>query len=366
MVLDRAGNTLKTARKITLKSTSSLFKDSITSTDRVDLYKFTLNARSSLGVAMSGLRSNLDLRILNAQGKVLKQSARSGTQSEAIRQEFAPGTYYIRVYRRSGTTSYKLSASATPVPTSSPSPSPTSTFNIQFDYRFDTNGWFTAERRAVLESAANVWENIIQDEFENVPVGTELSVVNPQTNTSQSLTSDTEIDDLVIFVGSRNIDGNGGTLAVGGTSGVWFLGSSLETRFTGSNFEPWTGYLAVDSTESWFFDSTPSTSSDIPSNQEDFFSIMLHELGHTLGIGTSDAYNNLIQGGFFTGTNAKNRNGGNPIPLTGDGHIQDDFIASGVSTEAAMDPTLLTGSRKLPNNLDIALLDDIGYQVVYR
>jgi len=239
-------------------------------------------------------------------------------------------------------------------------------FNIQFDYRFDTNGFFNSpSRRAVLEAAANVWEKIIKYDFTNVPIGTNLYVSNPQTNTSVNLVSDYEIDDLMVFVGARSIDGSRGSLAEGGPTATYYIGSSLDTRYNSSNnFEPWTGSISFDISESWFFDATPNTSNDIPVKSNDFLSVAVHELGHVLGIGASNAFDSFIFGDFFYGPKAKALNGNNLIPLDyGLGHVQDGFSIGGVGSEAVMDPSITAGIRKLPTLLDIALLADIGYQV---
>ena len=51
------------------------------------------------------------------------------------------------------------------------------TFNIQFDYRFDTEGFFNDPlRRNTLESSANIWESHISDDFTAIPAGESLSV----------------------------------------------------------------------------------------------------------------------------------------------------------------------------------------------
>ena len=239
-------------------------------------------------------------------------------------------------------------------------------FNIQFDYRFDTNGFFNdPNRRAVLEVAANVWENIITDEFANVPIGTSLYVENPQTTTFAQFASDYEIDDLVVFVGARSIDGPGGATSDGGPSATYNIGTSLDTRYSSSNFEPWTGSISFDNSEPWFFDTTPDTSNDIPPTEMDFLSVAMHELGHVLGITSGiNAFRSLTLNGYFNGPNAKALNGGNPIPLSPDlNHVQDGFLVGGVGPEALMDPSIAPGVRKLHTPLDVALLVDIGYQV---
>ena len=49
-------------------------------------------------------------------------------------------------------------------------------FNIKFDYRFDTEGFFNdPEKRIVLEQAAQIWSYYIQDEFTDIPAGEEIN-----------------------------------------------------------------------------------------------------------------------------------------------------------------------------------------------
>jgi hypothetical protein len=239
-------------------------------------------------------------------------------------------------------------------------------FNIQFDYRFDTNGWFTTERRAVLEAAADVWEAIILNDFADVPIGTKTPFVeNPQTGTYVGIdnifTTDVMIDDLLIFVGARDIPDL--TLALGGSSG-WFTG---DIRREGNDHQPWIGSIAFDSIVSWFFDPTPLTDTDVPETQYDFLSTAIHEIGHVLGFSRDiNAYKRWIVNNTFTGTNAMFYNGGNAIPLQPAilSHIQDGYTY-GTSGETSMDPTSSLGDRIRPTLLDIAILDDIGYTVNY-
>ncbi|MGK7890461.1 MAG: FG-GAP-like repeat-containing protein [Leptolyngbyaceae cyanobacterium] len=239
-------------------------------------------------------------------------------------------------------------------------------FNIEFDYRFDTNGWFDSTKKAALEAAADLIEAIIEDEFYDVPAGTTLSVRDPQSNTMTQFESASTIDDLRIFVGARDL---GGSLGIGGASGYWFSGSQLEERYRGNDFEPWTGSIAFSTTKPWYFDSTPDPSDTIPSGQNDFVSVAVHEIGHILGIGSADAFDNLVGTAngksYFTGSKTTEKNGGSSLPLTDDArHIAEEYEYNG-SGEAALDPDLTVGTRKLYNVFDIAILDDIGYEVNY-
>lgn len=241
-----------------------------------------------------------------------------------------------------------------------------SSFKIQFDYRYDSSGWFTPERKAALEAAANIWEKIILDEFQDVPTGTPLRVTNPETDEIYTIAADAPIDDLLVFVGAKYIDGNSGTLAYAGTTATYDLGSSLDTRYNGASFEPWTGYITFDGAENWFFDSTFQTANDIPFDDSDFISVTLHEIGHILGFSEGiPAFDRFLANNTFTGSSARAANGGNAIPLAADAsHIQDGYQFSG-SGETLMDPTSFAGTRKLPTAVDAAILDDIGYTINY-
>lgn len=379
MAIDRAGNRIGRAKAIALAEVNRSYQDWVGKGDRDDFYQFRLHQRSSVQLSLSGLQANADLALLSGS-KVVRRSLRSGRQAETIRETLPAGTYYVRVNQQTGNTRYTLSTIAVPVrpmPAERPfspvqnvplgvSADLPATFDIQFDYRFDTAGWFTPERRAVLETAASFWENVIRSEFDNVPAGTMLNLIHPVTRKPVQFPMETEIDDLVVFVGAGNMDGLGRMLAESGPSGYFIPGNGLEKRYQGDRFQPWAGSLTFDSADRWFADPTPETANDIPAGFNDILAVVTHELGHVLGISTSDVFDNLITNGKFMGPKARAINGGQPVPMSHDGHIEDSFIGVGDRTESLMDPTLMMGSRKMPTNLDIALLEDIGYQVVYK
>ena len=191
-------------------------------------------------------------------------------------------------------------------------------FNISFDYRFDSLGFFDdPDRRAVLEEAATIWENLIQDEFEDVPAGTVFTIDNPSNSgTRVEVTLDTEIDDVLVFVGAENLSG---ALALGGFDGVDAQGDVFDRRidnnFRGevpSNFEPWAGSITYNSEAAWNFDlegPAPGTS--------DFLSVTLHEIAHILGIGTSPIFRQIGASGSFEGVNTMALNGGGSRAASG-------------------------------------------------
>ncbi|MEN9234439.1 MAG: PPC domain-containing protein, partial [Gloeomargarita sp. DG02_1_bins_92] len=113
---DLAGNTLSTARNITLGSTTRTFNDWVGSVDTHDFYKFTLNETSEVRFSLTGLTGDANLGLLNAQGQWVTWSWNGGTANESIVRALAAGTYYLGVYSNSTSAHYTLSAAATALP----------------------------------------------------------------------------------------------------------------------------------------------------------------------------------------------------------------------------------------------------------
>jgi hypothetical protein len=357
--------------------------DRIGGSDFNDFYRLRLDRASHLRISLRELKADGNLALLDQDGELLSQSGRKGTASETIRRSLTSGVYFVRVYggNRRTSTQYTLTLAASalkletnaigePVPLeASPTVSPTPTpipqsFDITFDYRFDTNGWFTPEKKAVLEAAADVWQHMIRSDLPDLPAGSVTrAVINPQTGSLVTdFVNDTPIDDLLIFVGARELGGMfGATLGLSSPA----FGAINDSRYSGSKFEPAVGSMAFDTSTDWFFDPTPSTSDDIPPQSYDFFSVVLHEMAHVFGFGISQAFDTQISGLMFAGANATSNNGAHPIPLQFDlGHIEEGYQFAG-SGDPLMTPRYSSGTRKLPTVLDLAILNDIGYDVDY-
>ncbi len=95
-------NTLQTADS--LGSTSSLtptanwqLTGSLGLSDTADYFRFTLHERSELTVTLTNMTQNLRLQLLGSFGEPIRESNRSGTQSEAIKYTLSAGTYFIKV-----------------------------------------------------------------------------------------------------------------------------------------------------------------------------------------------------------------------------------------------------------------------------
>jgi hypothetical protein len=112
---DYAGNTIRTARNITLGASTSTFRDWVGNGDSNDYYRFTLSNTSNFSLSLNGLSADADVQLLNSSGNFIQDSANTGTSAESISRRLNAGTYFIRVFQYSGSTSYNLNASATTI-----------------------------------------------------------------------------------------------------------------------------------------------------------------------------------------------------------------------------------------------------------
>jgi len=259
--------------------------------------------------------------------------------------------------------------------------------NIEFDYRFDTNGFFSdVNRRNILDAAAGFFETFLTDNLTAIDSGNggtfNARVFNPSGDGSVQVDDfSVAADTLVIFAGAHVI--NGSTIAQGGPGGFSASGSTAfldnaASRGQGDGtsasvrgasafeFAPWGGAISFDTSSTWYFDTDLSNIESFSGN--DFFSVALHELGHVLGFGISDSWNNLIADGDFTGVNSRAANGGSNVDLTSDGahwvqSIMSVIFGTSTAQEAAMDPNITNGTRKRFTTLDMAGLEDIGWTV---
>jgi hypothetical protein len=85
--------------------------------------------------------------------------------------------------------------------------------------------------------------------------------------------------------------------------------SSLRTEFS-----LWGDSITFDVDSVWNFSQTQNLTGT------DFVSIALHEMGHVLGVGTADSWNNKISSAVFTGSASTRSYGVNP-PLNDSDHF---------------------------------------------
>jgi hypothetical protein len=147
--VDLAGNTLATARAITVGSSTTSYTDWVGSTDTNDYYRFSLANSGNFNLSLTGMTADADVELLNSSGSVIASSANGGSNPESITRQLSAGTYYIRVYPFSGNTNYNLAVSAT-------SGGGGTGFNSTYGY-------------GLVNAAAAVAQAINQPTFANVP-----------------------------------------------------------------------------------------------------------------------------------------------------------------------------------------------------
>lgn len=233
---------------------------------------------------------------------------------------------------------YLIDDSSSPPP---PPPPPVSDFNIELVF----GNTMTPSQIQAFQNAVNRWQSVITGDLSNVTVPTH----NCFGNSAHTLTGRT-VDDLVIYATFEPIDGPYNII---GSAGPYYL--------RGSNSLPMSGCLRLDSADVAIMEANGS-----------FEDVILHEIGHILGLGTLWDNLNLdssCPSGFgFTGTATTNEwstlggTGSAPIENLGGGGTQ-----CGHWRESIFDNELMTGwseggSVAEPlSRLTVAQFTDLGY-----
>lgn len=251
------------------------------------------------------------------------------------------------------------------------------TIQFLFDYSYDTSGFFAdVTRRDLVQQAGDALASRLNDTLLSIQaMGSntwQAVFANPSTGQQTSLSNlFVPANSLVVFVGARDL--GTGQLAEGGPGGFSVSGDQawrdrVEARGQGgalalvpTDFGPWGGTLVFDNVGTqWHYS---ASTSGLAANEVDFLSVAQHELGHLLGMGTSDSWWRWVVGGAFTGpkSQAAYDLNGNP-PLSPDRSHWANGTQDG-GQETAMDPSLVNGTRKLFTGLDYAALFDIGWNI---
>jgi hypothetical protein len=243
----------------------------------------------------------------------------------------------------------------------------TPALTIDFDYRFDSAGFFAdPARKAILEQAGHDLASRIASTPEAIaPVGSNswtATFFNPATGLQTSIPNlQVAEGTIVVFVGGRDLVnteagvGGSGGYSVGG-SAAWM--QNVSTRgLTG--YSIWGGSIAFDTTQSWY---AGTDAKNLTTNVTDLYTVATHELGHVLGFGTSTAFSRFINGQNFTGPITVAVNGGTAPRLSADlAHFANGTRSD--SMPVSMEPYLQMGLRYGFTSLDYAALADIGWSI---
>ncbi|OUR73844.1 hypothetical protein A9Q78_02130 [Methylophaga sp. 41_12_T18] len=251
--------------------------------------------------------------------------------------------------------------------------------SINFDYQFDTSGFFTnlntgeaiTERRQALDLAASYYEGFtdnlttIQSHNSNT---WSVSITNPG-NISQQVTLVDETinqDTIKIFVGGSSsypgVLGFAGTGSVSASGTAEFTNSVINRGQGSGDYGIWGGYAWFNAVHDWSFS---TDANDLTSSSPDFLTTAIHEIGHILGFGTADSWFSNIENGFFTGSNSI-ASFGDAIPVDPfSSHWAEGTMSTvdGLVQETLMDPSTPYGTRQLLTELDYAGFADIGWQL---
>jgi len=221
-----------------------------------------------------------------------------------------------------------------------------SAIEIEVDYRYDSNDFFSAsgnpqgatgaaQARAALQAAADRWSAIIDQSLGAVSLADDSSDVrigfsHPGTGASYQVSAavSQSSDALafsavaseyrgpwaiaenvwILYAGGRVMgsSGAGGTGTGLNFTNVFDDADGIHNRGFNVGFGSlpvWGGTVTFNSssTFTWHFDITSAA----PLGTTDFYSIALHEIAHALGINTGfDDWEDHVVGGYFTGANA--------------------------------------------------------------
>jgi hypothetical protein len=248
---------------------------------------------------------------------------------------------------------------------------------VTLDYSLDSTGFFSGAnegRRAILQTAVDAVASQLGDSLTAInPTGSDTwtpQAINPATGTSINLpTFSVGQNEIRVYVGARALAGSesgegatGGAATINGSQSwidtVISRGQGVTTGNNASDYGPWGGSIAFDTSTNWFFG---TNGSGLGSTQLDFFSVAQHEFLHVLGFGTADSWSRLSTGANFAGGVAA-ASFGSPVPLSADrAHWAQNVVSDG--RQAIMTPVIGLGQFLPVTSLDFAGLDDIGWTI---
>jgi hypothetical protein len=313
--VDVANETIATSNNLGVVNGTRVFTDWVGSGDRNDYFRFQVSQQSYATLRLDQLSADVDLYLYNSAGAEIARSWRGGSHIEQIQRGLAAGTYFARV-NGVGQSDYRLALTVE---------------QSGFQIALSMTG-LTTSQQAIINQAARRWEQVIIGDLPGATYNGQY------------------VDDLLIGVRLQAIDDVGTTARAG-----W------DAIRSGSL--PYHGYIEFDPADIGVMERTGQ-----------LFGVVMHEIGHVLGVGTlwrsrgllsgagtSDprfvgaqataAYNQIF-GTLAAGVPVENIGG----PLTLEKHFRESILGNELMTgwvEAVMPLSRIT----------IGSLADIGYSV---
>jgi hypothetical protein len=247
--------------------TETLAVSGLAMADSQDWFRFNLSGQggdsSYVSIQFANSQGDLDLRLYDSAGRLRKSSERLSDSERISLSGLQAGTYYVQAFGFRGDMNPSYTLTIEPALVSLP-PSPPGGFQIDLAFT-----GLTESQRAIFATAAARWSQVITGDLPNAQY------------------NGITVDDVLIDVSSSSIDGPGGILGQAGPDRLRF-GSLLVYH------------------GSMQFDSADLASMELDGTLGD---VILHEMGHVLGIGTIWTNLGLLQGASgdnpcFTGATA--------------------------------------------------------------
>ena len=270
---------------------------------------------------------------------------------------------------------------------------PSSPLRVRFVYSGNDTFFSGANigRRAILQAAADSIVERLSDDLTAISPGGLLQwtarTINPSNGQTLRVPGlSVAANELVVYVGARELGGSKVGEGAPGTyefpavnnvtqeqinqilafrENVIGRGESNVDGSAPTDFATWGGTLAFDSNTNFHFGLSDSGLDD---NEVDFYSVASHELLHILGFGVeltgaTSSWEHLIRNGTYSGSKGNAAYPGSAtVPLDPDGHHLSESAAFN-GEPLLMNPEISRGKRFQVTPVDIAILDDIGWDV---
>jgi hypothetical protein len=299
--------------------------------DSADWYRFTTTATgkstNSVSISFQNLQGNLQLGLYSSTGSLLATSTTTGNAESISLSGRSAGTYYLRVYGNAGATNPNYTLSIAP-----PAGGGTaSAFQIDL-----TMTGLSVTQQAVFAQAAARWSQVIVGDLPNATYQGQF------------------VDDVLIDASAVPIDGVNG-----------ILGQAAPDAFRGGTFLPYHGFMQFDT-------------ADLASLEQNgtLLAVILHEMGHVLGVGTIWEIKGLLTGAgtadpLFIGTQATAAYNqifgltatGVPVENSGGGGTRDSHWRETIFQTELMTGYLGPGVVNPLSRITVGSLGDLGYTV---